>query len=342
MLHIRQSLFKTGSAGRLRIRLQWRSESTGRTTPKQQLADYFEYYMTPIAQRPFIYRPRNANILLTMDIKDPKTNLPVKPRAPIKPIAKSVLNEYIKSATEKGELFEWFKNWTKVSVRKRHLWNYLDAKHIQNALVHSFFETGDYCRIVGFFYTKRGSLVNSGNVGAYNVEEFFNTLVMCNLHRQRVKGFNEPERAAKKLKVAWGVVTQRENKSGLADLLVQCMAKEQNFKPSLRAFVRKEVLELPTSASLSDSEELKQFVAANENTYLICRTLLDYGSDTITGGNLDTLKRFVTEYQQASQKFNLSDKYDAYVKALEQLYPKSEQSPAQTETTTDEPAQPSE
>lgn len=283
------------------------------TGAKTVLDDFFTYHTTNAALKPWIYRPKNANILLAMDLKDPVTNTPIKPRKPMPTVAQKVLNDYLVTIQPGSrELLDWLRNWTSVTTRKKALWNYISASHLQNILVASFYQLGYYTQIVGLLYAKRGDFIKAGNSTAFDVEHFFNTIMMCNLHRNASKGLNDQETAAKKLRNAWKQVSHQENQTGLANALVKIYCNQQNIEtaPILKGFTEAEIkLEQAPEISTSSDGHLAAFIFTNKNNYLIARTIQEFS------GNLEVdpkIVQFVKEYQAISQKLAKDDLYDVY------------------------------
>ena len=290
---------------------------------KQQLDEFFTYYKTHASLRPWIYRPKNSNLLLTMDLKDPNTNLPIQPRQPFKPLAKNVLNKYIDSLEPKSsELLTWFKDWTKMSVRKKPVWNYISASHLQKMLITSFFKLEGYSHLVSAIYSSRNKFVSAQNPQAYDVDHFFNTLIMCNLRRNLLMDFNDANVSKRKLIIAWGFTTLRTDNYGLAKLLVQELGKQQGYDTI--EFVEKfkllsEVMLPSIDIGTAQTDALENFIEKQNGTYIITRTLLDYNKD------IDPkVHRFVQLYQSIQIKLKLTDVYDEYKLSEKEIWKKQD------------------
>lgn len=282
------------------------------------LDEFFTYHTTNAALKPWIYRPKNANILLTMDLKDPSTGAPLQPRRPMPQVAQRALNDYIGTLQPGStELLDWLKEWTSVTTRKKAIWNYLTASQIQTILVSSFFRLGSYSKIVGLLYSKRKGFLDAKNVNAYDVEHFFNTIIMCSLHRNSVKGLNDEAIAAKKLETAWKQVTSVENITGLANALINTYIKQQNLgvKPQLKGLSETEI-NLPTIDNIEslDKVKLNSHLHVHKSKYLIARTIEEFNDEVNP-----KITQFIEEYKAVCQRANESDPYDAYKQSMTHL-----------------------
>ncbi|AQZ14160.1 MRP13 (YGR084C) [Zygosaccharomyces parabailii] len=299
------------------------------TEAKKKLHEFFTYHTTKSTLKPWIYRPKNANILLTMDLKDPATNAPLKPREPIQPLSRKVLDQYIASV-EPGsrELVEWFKLWTNVSPRKRALWNYLSSEHLQNMLMQSFFRIGSYAGLVRTLYCNKENFLKAHNINALDVEHFFNTILVCNLHRNRALGFNDPLVAQKKLVNAWANVTLRKNESGLTNSLIQALAKQQNIKsiPELSG-LKAATVSLPELPLEESQGKMAAQLGEFKFLYLTARTIAEFDPETDAA-----IHDFIKRYQSYLQNLGAKDIYESSVEDLERLLATRQ---ANNETTTD-------
>lgn len=288
--------------------------------PKAKLDEFFAYHTTNAALKPWIYRPKNANILLTMDLKDPNTNAPLQPRDPVLPLSHKVLNEYIASLEPRStDLVEWLKNWTNISIRKRAVWNYIGSSHIQNMLITTFSTLGSYTQLVNVLYGKRNKFLEARNYDAFDVEHVFNTMTMCNLHRNQLKSFKDPKVAERKLNNCWGIVSLKNNETGLANALVATMAKQQGFEslPILDGLEPAEV-KLPSfDVANSSVGKLAAFIFDNKNTYLIARTIAEFQDAESVDPRI---KDFISNYQTISQKLGKDDFYDMYTTSMKKLW----------------------
>lgn len=280
------------------------------------LDEFFTYHTTNAALKPWIYRPKNANILLTMDLKDPTTGAPLQPRNPMPQVAQKALNEYIATLQPGStDLLNWLKNWTSVTTRKKAVWKYLSASHIQTILVSSFFLLGSYSKVVGLLYSKKKNFLEAKNGDAFDVEHLFNTIVMCSLHRNAAKGLNDKDIAAKKLETAWRQVTNTENHTGLANVLIDTYVKQQSLpnQPMLKGLTETEI-KLPKLPETEDQGKLNSYLYVNKHNYLIARTIEEF-SDTVD----PKVTNFIAEYQTISQKLNENDPYDTYKASMTKL-----------------------
>lgn len=288
--------------------------------PKVKLEEFYTYHTTNAALKPWIYRPKNANILLTMDLKDPKTNAPLQPRDPVLPLSHKVLNEYIASLNPGStDLVGWFKKWTNVTTRRRAIWNYICSSHIQNMLIATFFTLGSYPQIVSALYCKRDKFLEARNYDAYDVEHFFNTIMMCSLHRNELKSLNDAIKAEKKLNNCWSIVSSKNNETGLANALVATLAKQQGFEklPILKGLEPSEVVLPKCDPADSSVGKLAAFIFNNKNTYLIARTIAEFQDSESVDPNIED---FIANYQTISQKLEKDDLYDMYKKSMKKVW----------------------
>ncbi|CCF60500.1 hypothetical protein KAFR_0K01460 [Kazachstania africana CBS 2517] len=290
---------------------------------RKPIDEYFTYFNTKATLRPLIYRPKNANTLLTMDLKDPMTKEPIKPRSPIKPIQKTVLTEYIKTIPYgSNEFYDWFKKWTSVTPRKREIWHFFNSAHFQTMIFQSFFKIGDFSRLTGYLYSKRAKFMKSKHYKLYDMEHFFNSIIACNLHRSKFFEFDNPKTSLKKLKNVWANVTFRNNTNGLSNLLVECLGRRLGFDPSgqLKGFENVKV-KLPTISELSEQndESIKKFHEDNENTYIITRTIAQFSDASDINPEV---QKFNEEYQTLNKKFLKQDIYDEYMHTMEDTWSK--------------------
>lgn len=290
------------------------------TGAKTVLDEFFTYHTTNAALKPWIYRPKNANILLTMDLKDPVTKTPIKPRKAVPTVAQKVLNDYVASIQPGSkELLEWFRDWTSVTTRKKALWNYISGAHLQNILVNSFFRVGFYTQVVGLLYSRRRDFLKAGNTTAFDVEHFFNTVIMCSLQRNAHKSLRDKEVARKKLENAWRRVSKRDNQSGLANALVKTYCKQQGLDvPVLEGLAETEIkLDRPADIATGSDGELAAFVFANKYKYLIARTVQEFSELQ----DVDTkISQFIQDYQAISQKLGKQDIYDLYKGYMAEIF----------------------
>lgn len=298
------------------------------TESKNKLNEFFVYHTTSASLKPWIYRPKNANILLTMDLKDPNTNTPLKPRQPMQPLSRKVLDQYI-SSVEPGsrELVDWFKLWTNVSPRKRQLWNYISNEHLQNMLLQSFFRIGSYAGLVRMLYSNKQNFLEARNSDALDVEHFFNTILVCNLHRNKALGFNDPVVAQKKLASAWANVTLKNNETGLANSLVHALVKQQKMEtiPTLKGLEPAEI-RLPHLPQDESPGKMAAHLGELRYLYLTARTVVEFDA------NADpAIHEFIQSYKSYLQKLGGNDIYETSAETLKQLLA-TKQTKAETAT----------
>lgn len=296
------------------------NSSTGAISAREQIDRYFEFFNTKTALRPFIYRKKNANTLLAMDLKDPVTKEDIKPREPVASVSRTLLIDYIRSIPEgSNELHEWFKKWMNVTTRKTQIFNYFSPIHIQYMLIQSFFVSGDYARMVGFLYANKTRFIKAKNLTLFDVEHFFNTLLMCSLHRRAMLGFKDPEIAKRKVTTMWKNTYRREQTTGLAPLLLECYATQQNFDSTgMLTKLNPVDVNLPTTKSLN-TENIDKFLYKNANLYLICRTLIEYTENNVNS----TVQTFVEEYKTLNKE--KKDPYDEYMVSMKKIWSNKKQ-----------------
>ncbi|QLQ78819.1 hypothetical protein HG537_0B01670 [Torulaspora globosa] len=291
------------------------------TGAKTVLDEFFTYHTTNAALKPWIYRPKNANILLTMDLKDPVTKTPIKPRKAVPTVAQKVLNDYIASVQPGSkELLDWLRDWTCVTTRKKALWNYISGQHIENLLVSSFFRVGFYSQILGLLYSRRRDFIKAGNKSAFDVEHFFNAVIMCSVQRNAYKCLRDKEIARKKLENAWRQVSNQDNQTGLTNALVKAYCNQQGLDtvPVLNGLAETEIkLDRPADIATASDGELAAFVFANKNRYLIARTIQEFSE----AQDVDPkISQFIQDYQAVCQKLDKDDLYDLYKSSMAQIY----------------------
>ena len=294
---------------------------------RQQIDNYFTYFQTKNDLRPLIYRQKNANTLLAMDLKDPITKQQIKPRQPIASIPKQLLTTYIKSIPKgSNEFFEWLKPWMKLTTRKKEIYQYFSSEHLQNMLIQSCFIIGDYTRMVGYLYIQKQRFLSTNNGSIYDIDHFYNTLLMCSLHRGSIMEFNDSEIAKRKVKQMWLNTVEKQQKLGLTSLLVDCYAKQQGFDTTdLMPELNNVPITLPT---LTNEITPDLFVQKNEPLYLICRTIAHFSNDVPL-----EVTNFINEYKSTASKIgNSTDIYDKYVSSMKEIWTQKKEDRATKET----------
>ncbi|SCU97171.1 LAFA_0G10154g1_1 [Lachancea sp. 'fantastica'] len=274
-----------------------------------KLEQFYKYHATQASLRPWIYRPRNGNMLLTMDLKDPESDAPLKPRAPVKPLSRKTLNTYIWSAQEASQLLDLLHKWTSLTTRKVGIWHYFTASHLQNILFASTFKLGKLSSFLKHLYLWRPRFVEAHNGAIFDVEHFFNSVVTCQLHRNSSRNLCDAETAQNKLLTAWSQVNDKKNESGLTSHLVAALAKQQGFSADLPlAGLTQAPLVLPTAdfEHLSNGK-LAAFLSENKFKYIMARSLLEYGN------SVPTALEFVENYKAILEKLKRPDIYHEYV-----------------------------
>ncbi|CEP61539.1 mitochondrial 37S ribosomal protein mS44 MRP13 LALA0_S03e05116g [Lachancea lanzarotensis] len=274
-----------------------------------KLDQFYKYHATQASLRPWIYRPRNSNMLLTLDLKDPDSDAPLKPRAPVRPLSRKTLNTYIWSAQEASQLLDLLHKWTSLTTRKTGIWHYFTASHLQNILFASTFKLGKLSSFLKHLYLWRPRFVEAQNGAIFDVEHFFNSVVTCQLHRNNARNLSDAATAQNKLLTAWNQVTDKNNESGLTSHLVAALAKQQGFAPDVPLPGLPEVpLVLPTADVKQWSKgKLASFLSENRFRYIMARSLLEYGN--LTPPVVD----FVGSYKAIMKKLKRPDIYEEYV-----------------------------
>ncbi|SMN17987.1 similar to Saccharomyces cerevisiae YGR084C MRP13 Mitochondrial ribosomal protein of the small subunit [Maudiozyma saulgeensis] len=286
---------------------------------RQPIDNYFTYFKTQVTLRPLIYRQRNANTLLAMDLQDPETKQQVKPKNAIASVPKQNLIDYVKSIPNgSNEFFEWLKPWMKLTTRKKEIYQYFTARHLQTMLIQSCYIIGDYTRMVGYLYVQRPRFIQAKNSNIYDVDHFFNTLLMCSLQRGSILEFNDPSIAYKKVQQMWSNTVNKQQTNGLTSLLVNCYAKQQGFETQgLNQGLNQIEVNLPSLEPTNmENESHENLLNGNESLYMICRTILDYSPEQ----NVE-ITRFVNEYKALGNKAGkTTDIYDEYVVSMKKIW----------------------
>ncbi|CCE65747.1 hypothetical protein TPHA_0M01720 [Tetrapisispora phaffii CBS 4417] len=302
---------------------------------KERLDQFLGYYATKHALRPLVYRPKNSNILLTMDLKDSKTGKPLKPHEPFRPIAKTVLHEYIGSlkvsADETNELAQWYKSWTSISTRKREVYKYFNGAHLQDILFKAFFQTGSYSHLLSSMYSNIPKFQKAGNVEAYDIDHFFNAILTCNLHRNKIKVYNDPTIALKKINVAF-TNSKGTDTFGLAKPLIQQLAKQLNFSADelISKYKMAQEINLP---QLEETNKPSKFYLEQRGTYIITRTLEEFATETVD----PKIVAFNRSYRSLADSLgHNTDVYDSYMSTVNEVWKDTQAAENTKETETEE------
>lgn len=278
-----------------------------------------------------------------MDLRDPITKKKLTPKEPRATLSRAVFLDYLQEVQQgkegKGELVSWLRAWCQIPARKTHVWGYLDSYMVAKMLAVSFFEIGGYTQLVNELYCQRKKFVSAKNPGVFNVEDFFNTLLMCNLQRNHILQFNDVEISKKKLANAWRRVSERENKTGLANLLLDTLGKQMGY--DCREVVKgldmqTGELDLPLwEQDKGISKE--QYLQKNDLVYLLSRTILQFNE--AEASNVDSpVVKFVDQYKQLSEELGKADLYDQYQDSMTQLWKKDEKKLAADEPVVEDAA----
>lgn len=333
MITIRSTTANIIKTTRLHIHawIRFQSTSTQNSLVRAQLDEYLAYYNTKKELRPYIYRPKNHNKLLTMSIpiKDDHGNIidyeTPKPKDPIRPISPKLLTKYIDSVKDRNELLQWVKEWTDVTTRKKDVWKLWRPIHLQKLLIKSLTEFGGYSNMLGFIYALKDKFVRAKNGQVYNIENFFNTVLLCTLLRNHLIRSPDSKIALRKLKTAWSITQLKENETGLSNILIQTLEQVQGFKTSneLKGFESKSLTlpNLNNLDSLMNTSYKEKIMQDNELAYLISRTLLERVNlkpIDLSPETLRSMQNFVHDYQQLLS--GKEDKYDKMMKSMDELY----------------------
>ncbi|KAI8383458.1 related to 37S ribosomal protein MRP13, mitochondrial [Nakaseomyces glabratus] len=298
---------------------------------KQLLDEFYQYHTTRMNLRPLIYRPKNATLLRSMDLKDPETNKPIQPREPMKPLKKQVLNNYVQEIPQGSkELMDFLQKWFKVSNRKRELFAFLEGSHLQVMLAASLFRIGHYSHVLGLLHSYQSKVVGTGNTKAYDQDRFFNTVLMCSLLRNDLKDLKDAEIGLKKLKVNWGKVTEKNDTLGLTQPLLEAYANQQGISKEDLVLKGRETISninLPSIGDESRFSRLVTFITENKYTYFLARTIQKFSESCP-----NEIETFINEYKNALTTLKKDDEYDWSVQNMIEVNKIPEETKQETET----------
>lgn len=314
-----------------RVISRFQSSNVSTNPLRNKLDDYLTYYNTPMELRPYIYRPKNHNKLLTMSVpvKDDHGNIidhdTPTPRDPIKPISSDLITQYIDSIQDKKELMEWLKQWMAVTTRKKSIWKLWKPIHLQKILLKSFFEIGGYSNFLGYIFTQNNKFIEAKNSQVFNIENFLNSVLLCSLLRDHINRSFDSKASLQKLKNAWTVTQFKTNRTGLVNILIQSLEQRQRFTAldELKAYKPKNLV-LPIFPSLESKSfqfNKDKFLKDNELVYFICRTILeqiDKQTIIIDPKVLESMQEFVTKFKELSPQEE--DKFDKLILSMKELY----------------------
>lgn len=285
--------------------------------------NFVQYFKTPASLRSWIYRPKNANKLLSLDLKDSETGKPLKPQNPMEIPRATDLNNIIFNLKSKEELEKFFQTWIDITPRKALLWKYFTPTHLQNLLVVSAFRLNCYGFTLNQLYQLHPRFKKAENVKIYNLDEWFNTVVMCQLQRYNAKNIHNPVFAKKKIESLWALTSLKMNENGLTHELIDCLNKQQATDIKLEFDSRP--FQFRTISLDMSNGKLAKFVTNNMYIYLQARTALEFGSENLN------INKFVTLYQKILEKLGKSDIYDNYMTSLKQfdILPEKEEKSSQ-------------
>lgn len=289
------------------------------------LNNYFTYYRTQVAQRPFIYRPDNKQILLNMKLRDPITNkLITKTRNFPGDISNKLLLQYMNyHKDDMVKIIQLWKNWLQISKRRKAIWNYFNSNHVSDLLLYSYRyesmfkneindkelegkENYPLSYVISFLYSQRNNFKATGNTKIYDIENFYNIIQLLNIQRHLKLKFNDPSVSQSKILNCWKNVTHRVDKTGLAKILTDCLIQLQKIdKGSLLEDMfgykyMKATLCLPTLPSTTE-KNIKSVLEDNRNTFLIVKTLSLHCADLLESEVLTQFQNFINQYESMQQ-----------------------------------------
>lgn len=286
--------------------------------------DFIKFVKTSHELRPFIYRKKNANRLLAMDLKDPETKLPVQPRQPVKRPGSSIYNSIVLNSSSSQELESLIQEFKDITPRKKEFWSYFKPSHLQNMLIVSTFKFGTYSRMLNTLYQLQPLFVKAKQVELYDVESWFNTVLMCQLHRNQLENVKNKEMVDRGLKKLLSTVTKREDTTGLSGELLAALSRQQDVRIKSPNFVSD--INLPTvDLQASKVSQLLSFISNNRPLYLLARTAVEFGSTN------PKVQQFVSSYQDALKQLNKTDIYDEYVQSYKAVLEAKTAQPQQTD-----------
>ncbi|CDO95707.1 unnamed protein product [Kluyveromyces dobzhanskii CBS 2104] len=301
-----------------------RSASTG-LEARAVLDNFLQFVKTPQTLRPYIYRKKNANRLLAMDLKDPETKLPIQPRPAVLRPSASILDGVILNASSAKELENMVREWKDITPRRKEFWSYLNSQHLQNFLLVSTFKFGSLGMILNVLYQIQPQLVKAGQLEAYNGDVWYNSVLMCQLHRNEFQNVQDSEMVTRGLRKLSSTVTLREDTTGLTKELVRALGRQQNVHTKLPNFAKNVEINLPSiDVATTSPSKLSAFLTKNASPYLFSRTALHFGSTEAK------LQQFVDNYKAALAQNSASDIYDNYVSQYK-AFLKQEEPKAKTE-----------
>ncbi|AET38324.1 mitochondrial 37S ribosomal protein mS44 MRP13 Ecym_2611 [Eremothecium cymbalariae DBVPG len=275
--------------------------------------EFVEFIKTPKEMRPYIYRPKNADKLLAMDLKD-SDNKPLQSRPPIKKPSRAAFNNLLFQMQSPGELTGLLQEWVDITPRKKVLWAYFHSEHLQNMLIVSTFKLGMYGKLLQKIYELQPNFKQANNGHIYNANNWLTTNLMCRLQINGAKNFKNKFLVKKKVVTLLESTANKHETNGLAKELLMCINKQQDTDISIPTELDKPVNLPSIDVEKSTFGVLAKYITAHRNLYLEARTALEFGSDN------DSVKLFVNNYQTILNKLKRpGDIYDESVASLKQL-----------------------
>ena len=304
-----------------------RSVSSG-VESRQIFDDFLRFVKTPKNLRPFIYRKKNANKLLAMDLIDPETKRPIQPREPVHVPGASVYNDIIFNTSSAQELESFMREWRNITPRRKEFWGYFNSTHLQNALLASTFRFDSLRSTLNLLYQLQPFFVKSKQMDAFDVDVWFNSVLMCQLHRNEFKNVKDSSMVASGLKKLSSTVTKKEDTTGLAKELIGALAHQQGATvEKLPGFCKtSEVILQSIDVQQASASQLNVYLAKNRSNYLLSKTILRYGSSSPV-----EVSKFVENYQLALKQADKTDPYDRYLSFYEKCKNEKESEPQEEE-----------
>lgn len=268
--------------------------------------DFIEYMNTPARLRPLIYRPKNANILLTKDLKD-SDNKPLRPRRPLEMPSKADFNRVLQKLKTPQDLSRLFDKWINITTRKRKVWQYFVPEHLESMVTISAFKLGCFGKTLQQLYELQPKFKLVGNEKVYDIEHWCNSVLMCRLHIGKLSNVIDARKTERNFRALWKSVALMESTTGLLYQLVLCLNRQQKAKITLPEKFQQNV-QLPIlEVSTTSVGKLANFFAKNRSLYIKAHTVLDFGSEDVE------VRNFVEMCKAIQKKLGKPDIYKEIV-----------------------------
>ncbi|KAL6942018.1 hypothetical protein ACO0QE_003182 [Hanseniaspora vineae] len=282
---------------------------------QQELDTFIEYLTTPRSLKVLLYRPKNKQRIVELDLKDPVTGKLLEQRPPFTPISTKVLSKFLLNAQNKTDI-EWVMYQLKrLKPKHRMFWyNYLNSEHFALLSYLSLFKTNQHSEVAYFFSKNLGpesSFVHEKLGSVYDIENYFNCAVSIKLLKKHLFHKSIPSKNAMNIKVQHyydNVLNKAEtDKTGLARVLVDQLT--QGSHPILNELKSNINLPaLPQSTQEIDSLVLSKFlnfVNEHQLTYISTRIL------ELAGNKTPEVLQFNKDFKLALEKSQKPDFFDS-------------------------------